>query len=509
MENNKTETIRPPYGIISILMIGAFIAFLNNTLLNIALPSIMADLEVDASTVQWLTTGFMLVNGVLIPTTAFLIQKYSVRKLFLVAMGLFTAGTILAGFAHAFPVLLAGRMTQASGSAIMMPLLMNVMLVSFPIEKRGAAMGIFGLVLMGAPAIGPTLSGWLIEHYDWRMLFHFVTPIAVIVLLVGFFLLKDKKEKVNIKLDFVSVFLTSVGFGGLLYGFSSAGKQGWDSPQVYLTIAIGGISLLLSILRQLKQDKPMLNYKIFKYPMFALSSVISMVITMAMFSGMLLLPIYVQTVRGISPFDAGLMMLPGALIMALMSPITGKLFDKFGGRVLAVVGLVITVITSYLFSQLTLETTYTQLLLLFSVRMFGMSMVMMPVSTNGLNQLPARFYPHGTAMNNTLQQVSGAIGTALLVTVMSNRAESRAKELGEAAMAKLTEQPTPEALAQMKQQIMMSATLDGINFAFFVSVFIAAVALVLALFMKRAKQAEDDVEENPVGKKVVNKLVEN
>ncbi|MDQ1002333.1 EmrB/QacA subfamily drug resistance transporter [Neobacillus niacini] len=510
MEQIKNETKRPPYGIISILMIGAFIAFLNNTLLNIALPSIMADLKVDASTVQWLTTGFMLVNGVLIPTTAFLIQKYSVRKLFLVAMGLFTAGTILAGFAHLFPMLLAGRMTQAAGSAILMPLLMNVMLVSFPIEKRGAAMGIFGLVLMGAPAIGPTLSGWLIEHYDWRMLFHFVTPIAAIILLIGFFLLKDKKEKVDIRLDFLSVLLTSVGFGGLLYGFSSAGKQGWDSPQVYLTITIGAISLLISILRQLKQDKPMLNYRIFKYPMFALSSVISMVLTMAMFSGMLLLPIYVQTVRGISPFDAGLMMLPGAIIMALMSPVTGKLFDKFGGRLLAIIGLGITVITSYLFSQLTLETTYTQLLLLFSVRMLGMSMVMMPVSTNGLNQLPARFYPHGTAMNNTLQQVSGAIGTALLVTVMSNRAESKAKELGEAAMANLTEQPTQEALAQMEQQIMMSATLDGINFAFFVSVFIALVALVLAFFMKRVKQAEDKLDENPVGKKVVNnKLVEN
>jgi EmrB/QacA subfamily drug resistance transporter len=508
MEKN-TETKRPPYGVISILMIGAFIAFLNNTLLNIALPSIMADLEVDASTVQWLTTGFMLVNGVLIPTTAFLIQKYSVRKLFLVAMGLFTAGTILAGIAHVFPVLLAGRMTQAAGSAIMMPLLMNVMLVSFPIEKRGAAMGIFGLVLMGAPAIGPTLSGWLIEHYDWRMLFHFVTPIAVIVLLIGFFLLKDKKDKVNIQLDFLSVILTSVGFGGLLYGFSSAGKQGWDSPQVYLTIVIGAISLLVSIVRQLKQEKPMLNYRIFKYPMFALSSVISMVLTMAMFSGMLLLPIYVQTVRGISPFDAGLMMLPGAIIMALMSPVTGKLFDKFGGRLLAIVGLVITVVTSYLFSQLTLETTYTQLLLLFSVRMFGMSMVMMPVSTNGLNQLPARFYPHGTAMNNTLQQVSGAIGTALLVTVMSNRAESKAKELGEAAMANLTEQPTEAALAEMQQQVMMSATLDGINFAFFVSVFIAAVALILAFFMKRVKQADESKGEKPAGKKVVNKLVEN
>ena len=509
MGNEKNETKRPPYGIISILMIGAFIAFLNNTLLNIALPSIMADLKVDASVVQWLTTGFMLVNGVLIPTTAFLIQKYSVRKLFLVAMGLFTAGTIIAGFAHVFPILLTGRMTQAAGSAIMMPLLMNVMLVSFPIEKRGAAMGIFGLVLMGAPAIGPTLSGWLIEHYDWRMLFHFVTPIAAIVLLIGFFLLKDKKEKVEIRLDSLSVLLTSVGFGGLLYGFSSAGKQGWDSPQVYLTIAIGTISLLVSILRQLKQDKPMLNYRIFKFPMFALSSVISMVLTMAMFSGMLLLPIYVQTLRGISPMDAGLMMLPGALIMALMSPVTGKLFDKFGGRSLAIIGLGITVVTSYLFSRLTLETTYTQLLLLFSVRMLGMSMVMMPVSTNGLNQLPARFYPHGTAMNNTLQQVSGAIGTALLVTIMSNRTESKAIELGEAAKAALTEQPTQAAMAEMQQQIMTNAMLNGINFAFLVSTFIAGVALFLAFFMKRVTQAADKIDENPVEKKVVTKLVEN
>nr|WP_328797034.1 MFS transporter [Heyndrickxia sporothermodurans] len=224
-------------------MVGAFIAFLNNTLLNIALPSIMKDLEVGPSTVQWLATGFMLVNGVLIPTTAFLIQKYSVRRLFLIAMGLFTVGTILAGFAHVFGLLLAGRMIQASGSAIMMPLLMNVMLVSFPVEKRGAAMGFFGLIMMGAPAIGPTLSGWLVEQFDWRMLFHFITPIAIVVFLLGLFLLKDKKDKVNIRLDMLSVLLSSLGFGGILYGFSSAGSKGWDSPQVYGTLIVGVLSL--------------------------------------------------------------------------------------------------------------------------------------------------------------------------------------------------------------------------------------------------------------------------
>lgn len=509
MEQSIKSTKRPPYGIIAVLMVGAFIAFLNNTLLNIALPSIMKDLEVGPSTVQWLATGFMLVNGVLIPTTAFLIQKYSVRRLFLLAMGLFTVGTILAGFAHIFGLLLAGRMIQASGSAIMMPLLMNVMLVSFPVEKRGTAMGFFGLIMMGAPAIGPTLSGWLVEQYDWRMLFHVITPIAIVVFLLGLFLLKDKKDKVNIRLDILSVLLSSVGFGGILYGFSSAGSKGWDSPQVYGTLIAGVLSLAWFIIRQLYQEKPMLNFKIYKYPMYALSSVISMVITMAMFSAMMLLPIYVQTIRGISPLDAGLMLLPGAILMALMSPITGKLFDKIGGRILAIIGLSITIVTTYFFSKLSLDTSYTQLIILYSLRMFGMSMVMMPVSTNGLNQLPARFYPHGTAMNSTLQQVSGAIGTALLVTIMSNRTESQAKELAADAMKHLTGQPTEAAMAAMKQQIEMKAMLEGINFAFFVTVFIAAVALILSFFIKRAKQAEDPAVEAMTNEKLETKLAGN
>jgi EmrB/QacA subfamily drug resistance transporter len=509
MNQSTSKNDRPPYGILAILMIGAFIAMLNETLLNVALPSIMKDLDVNPSTVQWLSTGYMLVNGVLIPTTAFLIQKYSVRGLFITAIGLFSAGTIIAGFAPSFSYLLVARMIQASGTAIMMPLLMNVMLTSFPPEKRGGAMGLFGLVFIFAPAVGPTLSGWLIEHYDWRMLFHFVSPIAVIVLLIGIFLLKDKKGKVDIRLDLLSLLLSSVAFGGLLYGFSSAGNKGWDSPLVYVTIIVGTISLIAFILRQLKLEKPMLEFRVYKFPMFALSSAISIVISMAMFSAMLLLPIYVQSIRGISPMKSGLMMLPGAILMGFMSPITGKLFDKFGGRILAVIGLTITVLTSYFFSQLTLHTSYSHLILLYSARMFGMSMVMMPVMTNGLNQLPARFYPHGTAMNSTLQQVSGAIGSALLVTIMSNRTKTHATDLAASAMKHLTGKPTPAMLAEMKQQIATKAMLEGINDSFIVSVGIACVALVLAFFIKRAKQAEDPIEENQAGKKVITKLVEN
>ncbi|WP_251548952.1 DHA2 family efflux MFS transporter permease subunit [Neobacillus muris] len=506
MEQSINETNRPPWGILSILMIGAFISMLNETLLNVALPSIMKDLDVSPSTVQWLSTGYMLVNGVMIPATAFLIQKFTVRRLFLTAMGLFFIGTVLAGFATSFPVLLGARMVQASGAAIMMPLLMNVMLTSFPPEKRGGAMGLFGLVFIFAPAVGPTLSGWLIEHFDWRMLFHLVTPIAAIVLLIAVFLLKDKKEHVEIRLDFLSFLLSTIGFGGLLYGFSSAGDKGWDSPEVYVTIAVGAISILLFIWRQLKLEVPMLNFRIFKYPMFSLSSAISIVITMAMFSAMLLLPIYVQSIRGISPIKSGLLMLPGSILMGIMSPITGKLFDKYGGRVLAVVGLTITIATSYYLSTLTLHTSYTELMLIYSARMFGMSMVMMPVVTNGLNQLPAQFYPHGTAMNSTLQQVSGAIGSALLVTIMSNRTKTHAPEIAASTMKQLTGQPTPAELADMQQQIAMQAMLEGINDAFLVSVGIACIALVLAFFIKRVKPA-GGVQET--GKRAPQKLAEN
>ncbi|TKC14887.1 DHA2 family efflux MFS transporter permease subunit [Robertmurraya kyonggiensis] len=487
---------KPPYGMIAILFIGAFVAILNETLLNIALPTIMVEFEVDATSVQWLTNGYMLINGILIPASAFFIQRFKNKSLFLTAMALFTVGTLLASLAPNFNVLLLARLIQAAGSAVMMPLLMNVMLTAFPIEKRGAAMGIFGLVMVVAPAIGPTLSGWIIEHYSWRTLFTIVLPFAVLTLLLGIFKLKNLTPQRAIKLDILSLILSSLAFGGLLYGFSSAGDKGWDSPEVYGTIFVGVISLVALILRQLRMDDPMLEFRIFKYPMFALSSAISIVISIAMFSSMILIPIYIQTIRGISPFESGLLMLPGALVMGIMSPITGKLFDKYGARILAVIGLTIVVATTFYFTQLDMETSYTTIMILFAIRFFGMSMTMMPVMTNGLNQLPMKDNPHGTALNNTLQQVSGAIGSALLITIMNNRTESKAKELAADAMAKMDPSAVPNehAAAQMQTEILNQAMLNGINYSFLISAFIALLALVLAFFIKRALPAKEETK---------------
>ncbi|ODJ53761.1 MFS transporter [Brochothrix thermosphacta] len=489
MSETHTQTNKPKvaYGVLVVLMLGAFVALLSNTLLNIALPSIMKDFNVSAATVQWLSTGYMLVNGILVPTTAFLIKKFSARQLFITAMALFTTGTLIAGFAGSFSILLTGRMVQASGAAIMMPLLMNVMLTSFPPEKRGSAMGLFGLVMIFAPAIGPTLSGWIIQNYEWPMLFFMIAPIAFIILLIAVFRLHDKKESLPGSIDILSVIFSTFGFGGILYGFSSAGNKGWSDAIVITSLVVGVISLISLVWRQFKLEEPMLDFHVFKYPMFALSTVISFTLNMAMFSAMLLMPIYLQNIRGISPLDSGLLLLPGAIVMGIMSPITGRLFDCFGGRILAIIGLSITIVTTYFFAKLTLDTTYTQLIWLYSIRMFGISMVMMPVMTNGLNALPAKYTPHGTAVNSTIQQVSGAIGGSLLVTIMSNRSVTHGKEMFADAAKQLQAATSPEALAHLKELITMKATIEGINDAFLVSAFVAVIALIASFFIKRAK----------------------
>lgn len=351
-------------------------------------------------------------------------------------------------------------------------------------------MGTFGLVMITAPAIGPTLSGWVIEHYNWRTLFDIVLPIAIITLVFAIFKLKNVTPVRNITLDVLSLILSTIGFGSLLFGFSAAGDKGWQDPLVYGTIAVGTITLIIFILRQLRMKEPMLEFRIYKYPMFALSSAISIVISIAMFSAMILMPIYIQTIRGISPLDSGLLMLPGAIVMGIMSPITGRLFDKYGARTLAIIGLAITAATTYAFSQLSMETSYLTLVIIYTVRMFGMSMVMMPVMTNGLNQLPSYNNPHGTAMNNTLQQVSGAIGSALLITIMNHRTEKAAQELATNAVAPASQ-----------QQLIHEAMLQGINYSFFISTIITIVALILAFFIKRVTPnreqlgAKDEIEK--------------
>lgn len=491
MTNAISNLKRGP--IVASLIIAAFVAILAQTLLNIALPSIMKDLDVSENTAQWLITGYMLVNGVLIPISAYLIERFTTRSLFIVAVGLFTLGTIVAGLAYSFPVLLTGRLIQAAGAGILMPLMSIVFLTIFPVAERGKAMGMMGLAMIFAPAVGPTLSGWIVEHYSWRVLFYILLPITVFALIYGAYAMKNVTRNAKSKLDYTAVVLSTLGFGGILYGFSDAGTEGWNNATVYTTLIIGVVALILFVWRELVVEKPILELRVFKFSMYSLTTVINVIVTMAMYSGMILLPLYLQTIRGFTPVESGLLLLPGAILMGIMSPITGIIFDKIGARWLAVVGLAITVGTTYMLSDLKADTTYTALITIYSFRMFGMSLLMMPIQTAGMNQLPQRLNAHGSAMQQTLRNVAGALGAALLVTIMTNKTKEVVKEL---IVSTGTNPQDATAMAPLQAQAMI----DGINHSFIVATWFAVVAFVLAFFIKKVKPHEEKSVETAKAK---------
>ncbi len=402
-----------------VLLSGAFITILNQTLLGTALPPIMKDLQVSESTVQWLQSIFMLVNGIMIPVTAFLIERFTSRQLFLTAMSIFAAGTLLCAVGIDFSMLLIGRVLQAAGAGIMMPLMQTILFLTFPKEKRGTAMGLFGLVIAFAPAIGPTLSGILVEHLTWRSVFYVVFPIAIIIIIASIFLLKNVTETTHPKLDIASVILSTLGFGGLLYSFSSVGEAGWTSVQFIAPLIVGIVSLVIFIRRQLNLKEPMLEFRVFNYGIYTLGTILSMFVFGVLIATNIILPLYMQNMLQYSALKSGLVLLPGAIIMGMMNPITGYLFDKFGGKWLARIGLFVLVVSTLPFTMLTEHTTFMYLATSNALRMVSIAMVMMPMTTLAINQLPNELIAHGTAMNNTFRQMAGAIGTAVFITLMS------------------------------------------------------------------------------------------
>ncbi|MTH55543.1 DHA2 family efflux MFS transporter permease subunit [Bacillus mangrovi] len=449
--------------IVAVLMSGAFIAILNQTLLATALPHIMEDLDLTSSTVQWLQTIFLLVNGIMIPVTALLTAKFSTRSLYLFAMGLFGAGTLICAVAPGFTVLMAGRILQGAGAGIILPLIQTVLFVIFPVEKRGQAMGFFGLVISFAPAIGPTLSGWLVDEYSWRTLFEVVLPIAVVDLVIAFLVIKNVTEQTSPKIDYLSIVLSTFGFGGLLFGFSSAGNSGWSSPAVLISLLVGAISLFLFISRQFKLKEPILEFSVFKNRVFSVTTSIAAIVFLIMISSATILPIYMQNALGFSALKSGLMLLPGAIVMGILSPVSGRLYDKIGAKKLAIPGLIIASATTFMLSSLSASTTFAYLASVNAVRLLGIGMVMMPVTTAGLNQLPQHLISHGSAMNNTLRQIAGSIGTAVLFTII---AASQFSASGEG-----------------KENM-----ISGINASFMVTGFLCLLGTILAFFIKENRK---------------------
>ena len=456
--------------VLAVLVSGAFVIILNQTLLNTALPAFMDSFGITASAAQWVTTSFMLVNGIMIPVTAFLIQKFTTRGLFLTAMILFTVGTLVCALAPVYPVLLVGRVIQASAGGIIMPLMQTILFAIFPVEKRGTAMGTFGLVIAFAPAIGPSLSGWIVDNLPWQVLFYMMLPIAIIDLVVAFFILRNVTERTFPKLDVLSIILSTFGFGGLLFGFGTAGDAGWLSLQVLIPLVVGVVSLVIFILRQLKLEQPILEFRVLRYSMFTLNTALGMCVFIVMIGGMMVLPLYMQNMNDFTAMESGLVLLPGAAVMGLMSPVTGRIFDAVGGKWLAVAGFTLLTVTTFMFAGLKSDTSFAFLAVVNTVRMFGVSMVMMPVTTAALNQLPSHLIPHGAALNNTFRQIAASVGTAVLVTIMVSTARD------------------PEIYG-------VEGLVHGANIAFLVAAVIGVAGIVGSFFIKHSHGLEPQTKQ--------------
>lgn len=412
---------------LAVLVFGTFVTVLNQTVVAPALPSVMIEMSVDASTAQWLTTGFTLVNAIMIPITAFLTDRFTTKRLFLVSMVIFTAGSALAGWGPSFTVLLLGRLVQAAGAGILMPLVMTVLMWTFPVDKRGTAMGLFGIVIAFGPAIGPTVAGIIIDRYTWHDMFYIIMVLSAIVVLIGAFVLtKGGETKKDVTLDVPSVILSSLGFGGLLYGLSTIGSYGLRADAIAGTL-VGVVALVFFFRRQLKMEHPMLQVRVLQNRKFLIATIIGMLVQGALLAAGILVPIYLQSLMGYSATVSGLVLLPGAIIMGAMGPIAGRLFDKHGPRVLSLVGMGVLTITTFCFAFLGTETGIITLTILYTVRLFSLSLVNMPITTWGMNALDNELVNHGTSVNNTFRQVAGSLGTAIIVSAstIATNASSR------------------------------------------------------------------------------------
>lgn len=465
----EQETPARPGLLIGVLVLSAFVMILNETIMSVALRELTVYLQVPTTTVQWLTSGFLLTMAVVIPTTGFLLERFTPRQVFTVSLTLFSLGTLLCAVAPGFVVLLIGRIVQASGTAVMIPLLMTTVMRLVPPERRGATMGTISIVIAVAPAIGPTIGGAVLASLGWRWMFIIVLPLAVGALVTGLLKIKLDSETRAVPLDLLSVLLSAVGFGGLLYGLSTSGEGGGHAPvPPWLSASIGVVALLVFGWRQLRlqrEDRALLDLRPFTYGSFVISMTLSGLLFICLVGvGAILLPLYLQTVLHASTFVSGLAVLPGGLVLGLMGRPVGGLFDRYGARPLVIPGAAALAVSIWLFSALGAGSPLIAVIGIHVLLSIGMGLMMTPMMTQALSALPQHLYSHGSAILSTLQQVAGALGTAVIVTTAT---------LGSAS----TTGASPDQ--------------EGLHLAFMVAGGVGALAFLLSLLIRPGKVSDN------------------
>ncbi|MFD1486153.1 DHA2 family efflux MFS transporter permease subunit [Lacticaseibacillus baoqingensis] len=414
----RVEIAHPALAMVG-LMIGSFVGMFSETALNIALPSLMAALNVTQGTIQWLVTGYMLVIGICMPLSSLLTRWFTTKKIVLFALGAFIVGACISAIASVFTLVLLGRMIQGIGTGLVLPLMFSVALQIFPPHKLGTVMGMAALVIMFAPAIGPTITGLLLAKLSWHYIFWLFVPFLAIAFVFAATSLDNVYPQTKTPVDWLSIIESTVGFAGIVIGASLASDAGWLSAKVLLALIVGLLALVLYARRQLRLSKPMLNLTVFKTRRFTVGTLLVMLDFGVILASMYLLPMFLQRVMALPVALTGIVMLPGGIVNALTSAVAGRLYDSHGAKGLTRIGFFIAIIGVLILLSANAHSPLAWVIFGHVVLMIGAPLAMSPAQTYGLNSLSGALNADGSAILNTLQQIVGAICTAVATSMIA------------------------------------------------------------------------------------------
>lgn len=500
-----------------VVIVGSFMVMLDTTIVNIALPRIITVFQASIDSAQLVLTGYMVALAVVMPATGYLTDTFGTKRVYLLSIFAFTLGSAMCGLSWNVPSLTFFRVIQGLGGGMLMPLGMTILFKAVPYEERGLITGVFGLPLLVAPVIGPTLGGYLVEYVDWRVIFTLNIPVGILGLFLGTTLLRETERLPNLSFDIKGFLLSASGFSALLYGLTRAPEDGWGSLKVVLFLSGGALLLVFWLIVELTEEQPLLELRVFRNTTYALATGVNFVVTAGLFSSVFLLPLFLQNFRGLGAMESGLLMFPQAVASGLMMPLSGRLYDRIGPRPLIVTGLLLMAFATYRLSFLDLTTPDSEIRKILILRGFAMGLVMMPVMTTAMNTLPGPLIARGSSLTNVMRQVFGAFGTAIFATLLSTRqtfheamlrqnvtaadpttvatiagVQRLALEHGQTmATAKM------QALMTVYEQVVSKAAVMSFQDCFLIAGMVCAVGVVPALFLRTRRISPDASARKP------------
>lgn len=480
MENKNSKNKWATLFILTFCMI---ITSMSSSLLYTALNQLIKDFGVEVTTAQWLTTSYMLICAILIPISAYLVRKFKNKNMLITALSLFAIGSFVCGFSHSFNVMLAGRIIQSLGAGSLVTLTTNVIMAIFPKEERGEAMGVYGLGVLLAPAFGPTITGYFIDNFTWNTLFFIIGGLAVVAIILVVIFFKYENQVQDLTLDVSGVILSSIGFGSLLYGINLISDNGIKDQTVLIFLGIAFVTITAFVITSLRKEKPLLDLTIFKDLNFTFSVILVGIIQVALYGGMLLLPIFIQTGLGKTATESGLSMMPGTIVLGITGIFAGKMFDKYGIKMIASIGTLLIALSTLYFSHMDLNTPYYAIILIYALQSFGMAFVVMPLQSASVVNIETKDLPNANAIFSTSKAIMSSLSGVVLVLVMTNTAEGY--------------------IDSINRTIVMNdgydALVKGIDTAFTLAFVIAVIAFLFSLFLKRKTTTENNTITKNMG----------